>query len=115
MGTNNNYDIRRHRKGDTFEALTFNYVVNGSPSDLTGAAILMDLRVTPQTAPALTLSVGSGITITDDTGGVFNIDKQIIDIAPAEYLYDIEITFASGDVKTWVSGNWTIFQDISRP
>jgi hypothetical protein len=30
------------------------------------------------------------------------------------YLYDIEITFPSGEVRTWISGQFTVVNDITR-
>ena len=42
------------------------------------------------------------------------INKQIINIPEFNYLYDIEITFADGTVKTWVEGNFVIKCDITR-
>jgi hypothetical protein len=62
----------------------------------------------------LTNEVSGGITVLNPpTDGIFKIDSQIVDIEIGNHVYDIEITFANGDVRTYVSGNWLIYQDIS--
>ena len=112
------YDFRDHIKGDTIDAVQFTMEDNTDPDNpvpinLTGAAIRMQLRVDAKSKACLTLSVGSGITITDAVNGVFQVDAQVIDINPALYLYDIEFTIA-GVVKTWICGKWRIIQDITH-
>lgn len=103
-------------KGDTFEQVPFEVKLNNVVVNLTGAVIRMQLRKEYGGIVGLSLtSVGSaGITITSPTLGLFKINKQIINIEPFNYLYDIEITFADGDVKTWISGNFLIKQDVTR-
>ena len=56
----------------------------------------------------------AGITITDDVNGHFKINEQIIDICAYNYLYDIEIEFGDGTVKTYISGNFLIKNDVTR-
>ena len=71
------------------------------PQDLTIAALSLT-------------SVGSaGITITNATGGLFKINQQIIDIEVFNYAYDLQITLASGNRKTRVSGTFSITQEIT--
>lgn len=111
-----NYDFKNHKKGDTFEGVAFTVTKNGSALDLTGASIRMQLREKSETGTlGATYTDGDGITITDPTNGVFTFDKQIIDIRAQKYYYDIEITLASGDVKSYIYGTWTITQDVTQP
>ena len=105
-----------HKKGDTFEAVPFEYLIDTVPLDLTDAVVRMQLR--QQSGGTIFLAFTSvasdGITITDATAGKLKINKQIIDIKSANYLYDIEITLANGDVNTDVSGYFLITEDITR-
>lgn len=109
----------RHIKGDTFEAVNFAMTsgVIPVPIDLTGAVIKMQLRKKAcDIVKALSLtSVGSaGLTITNPALGLFKINKQIINIDPFNYVYDIEITFGSGVVKTYIKGFFLVTPDITR-
>ena len=60
-----------------------------------------------------TFSVSSGITLTDAINGVFAVDAFIVDVDAFKYLYDIQITFTDGVVRTYLKGNFKVNQDIS--
>lgn len=110
------YNFPNHKKGDTFNGIQFTINVNGSPLNLTGASIAMDLRLTPTGASVerFSTAVGEGITIsTPKTAGIFTLDTQIIDIAAGDYYYDIQITLANSTIKTYIGGRWIIEQDIT--
>jgi hypothetical protein len=103
-------------KGDTFEQVTFELLLNDEPYSLEDAIIRMQLRKEYGGIPALSLTsvANAGITITDDANGLFKINEQIIDICAFNYLYDIEIEFGDGTVKTYISGNFVIKNDVTR-
>lgn len=105
-----------HKRGDTFNEVPFEMLLNGTAIDLTDSIIRMQLRKECGGIPVLTLtSVDSaGITITDAINGKFKINEQIIDVASCLYQYDIEIKFSDGVVKTWISGTFNIICDITR-
>jgi hypothetical protein len=113
MAAASTYMIPTHRKGDTFKGVIFAVLVNDVALDLTNAYIRMDMRLTPkkESVKRLTSETNGGITILDD--GKFQINKQIVDVPAAKYVYDIEITLASGDVDTYIAGTWTIVQDVT--
>ena len=109
----------KHIKGDTFEAVNFAMTSGAllSPIDLTGAVIKMQLRKQAcdlVKVISLTSVLSDGITITNPALGLFKINKQIINIDPYNYVYDIEITFGSGVVKTYISGLFLVTPDITR-
>jgi hypothetical protein len=93
-----------HYQGTTFEEMPFEILFNGVPKNLTDAVIHMRLRKEPKGVVFLDLTsvASAGITITNASGGLFKINKQIIDIEPFNYYYDIKITFSDGSVKTWI-------------
>ena len=106
-----------HIKGDTFDEVDFQLKINDTAVNLTGATIKMQLRKNySDTSAALSLtSVSSaGITITDAETGQFKINSQIIDIEVYNYVYDIQITLASGVVKTYVQGGFNITNEVTR-
>jgi hypothetical protein len=104
------------KRGDTFAEVPFQINKDGIPLDLTGAIIHMQLRKSPGSTVYLDLisTASAGITITNAINGAFKINEMILNLEPNVYLYDIEITFLSGEVKTWVSGQFTVINDITR-
>lgn len=106
-----------HTKGDTFNEVAFEVKKNGTAINLTGATIRMQLRKNySDTSAIISLtSVGSaGITITTAASGLFKINAQIIDIEVYNYVYDIQFTLASGEVKTYVKGGFNVTPEVTR-
>lgn len=103
-------------KGDTFEEVTFEVKINNVAVDLTDAIIKMQLRKSKCGVIGLSLTSedNAGLTILNALNGLFCINKQIINIEAYNYVYDIQITFADGVVKTWISGNFQIIEDVTR-
>ena len=93
-------------------AIQFTVVIDGTVLDLTGATIKCVFKQTEASPSALSLAVGTGITLTNPTAGIFTIDKQIISIPVYNYLYDIEITVGTA-VKTYIKGTLNVLQNIS--
>jgi len=96
-------------------AQTFALLADTTPIDLSGSTILIQVRPTPTSSVvALELS-------TDDSsigiGGVDNNQitlNKIVDIAASTYVYDMNVTFPSGEVKTYLWGNFIVSEDISK-
>lgn len=105
-----NYNLPEHRTGDTFRALDCVLKINGQPVDLTGATILCQVRSSPEGAVAMTLAT----SLPDPVNGVFRINEQAVNILPARYYYDVQITRANGFRETYLTGLWEILQDVSR-
>lgn len=105
-----------HIKGDTFEAVNFQMLVNSVALNLTGCTLRMQLRKEYGGVIflALTSVASAGITITNPTSGIFSINRQIINLDAYNYIYDIELIKADGTVKTYVSGNFSITNDVTR-
>jgi hypothetical protein len=106
-----------HTKGDTFNEVAFEVKKNGTAIDLTGATIRMQLRkqyedVTP--ALSLTSASSAGITITNAASGLFKINAQIINIEVFNYVYDIQFTLSSGEVRTYVKGGFNVTPEVTR-
>ena len=106
-----------HTKGDTFNEVAFEVKKNGTALNLTGATIKMQLRkdyndVTPTLS--LTSVSNAGLTITNATSGHFKINEQIINIEVFNYVYDIQFTLASGEVKTYVKGGFNVTPEVTR-
>jgi hypothetical protein len=103
-----------HYKGDTFDQVEFEMKLNGSPVNITGSTIIMELKTGANSSsetPVLSLTsvASNGITITQPTLGKFKINSQVINIPVGYYNYDIAITFADLSVKTYVTGQFKIY------
>jgi hypothetical protein len=105
-----------HIKGDSFEAVNFALLVNTVALNLTGCTLRMQLRKEYGGIVYLSLTsvASAGITITNATTGLFRINKQIINIDANNYIYDIELIKADGTVKTYISGNFYVTNDVTR-
>lgn len=98
-----------HTSGDTFDGFEFTIQLDSIPIDLAGALISMSVSFANTVFLTLNSSNG-GITITDATNGVFQVDEQIISLPPQNYFYEIKIVFYDGSIKTYVKGKWKILQ-----
>ncbi len=94
----------------------------GTIIDLTNYTAKFTVRLNPLDTTAViakTTPSGSGIEITNPTGGILKIILSGTDstIDPKKYVYDLEITNTGGQPDeryTVLSGNFTITSDVSR-
>lgn len=102
------YDFPSHFSGDTFPGLSFTIVKNSLPFDLSDCNIDITFVHEENAAYTYTLDTGNGVAVTNDTGGIFQVDEQIINFYPGLYNYDITIETADTGLYTWVYGTWSI-------
>lgn len=112
------YNIPDHIKGNDFVGVQFNLTLSGSPVDLTGADIEMDLKIDEyqDTPAAAQYSISGGeIAITDAVNGQFEVlVDENIDLEARQYFYDIKITLSGPTlIKTYIRGKWEILQNIT--
>jgi len=103
-----------HKKGDTFKSVNFEVVGNPILPSLSVVKMQLRKECGEVIALSLTSDLNAGITITNAVAGLFKINTQIIDIPKSMYIYDIQLTFSDGMVKTWLSGFFTIECDITQ-
>lgn len=75
-----------------------------APIDLTNIAIKMVFKKQGESTAVLTFEIGTGITLTDAENGVFTVDAFTVPTTPYTYVYDIEFTYPSTVVKTYMQG-----------
>jgi len=93
--------------GDTWEFLGPMNDSSGNPLNLAGASITWKLDKPDNSQNMLTLSLGSGIAITDLPSATILVTvtpTQTLAIAPSSYLDAIIVTLATGEVFTEWSG-----------
>lgn len=107
-----NYNIQIWRN-DTWSQV-FQLTANEVPISLVGAEVEIQVRKKANSSTAeLTLTEGDGITV----GGVDNnqiyLNKQV-DIAAGTYVYDMVVLFPNGNEKTYIWGNFIVYEDITK-
>lgn len=107
------YNVKIWRN-DTWSQ-TFAILADTTPVDLSGCTILIQVRPAPaSTSVLLTLtSANSSISIGGANRNQITLNK-IVDVAAGSYVYDMNVTFPSGEVKTYIWGNFIVQEDITK-
>lgn len=111
------YDFPDQYAGDTVakRRFTVSRTVSGvtSPENLTGVAIRCWLAKAESGQVVLERAIGSGVTVVNAAGGVFDLDAFT---APGEGLYDYDVQFVYPDsrVRTYVAGRIRVRSDVSK-
>jgi len=112
------YNFKTHVRGDGFNGVQFTLsnITTATPIDLTAAIIRCQFRKGSKSGGlSLDLSIGNGITVDDAVNGTFTLDAiSSMELAVSIYYYDVEVTFSSGVVKTYVQGVLEIVNDVTR-
>lgn len=107
------YNVKIWRN-DTWSQ-TFAILADETPVDLSGCTILIQVRPTP-TSDTIALE----LTTDDSSIGIGGISSnqitlnKIVDVTAGSYVYDMNVTFPSGEVKTYLWGNFIVSEDITK-
>jgi hypothetical protein len=109
------YNIPKHRRGDTWKGINaIGIKVNGAPINLSGAKVDMEFREDYDAPAILSLSTTTSTISVLPSLSAFTIPAILIDIPPATYKYDTQITSALGVVNTYMEGTWEIYFDVTK-
>ena len=100
-------------RNDTWQQV-FTLLADTTPISLLGATVYIQVRKGCGGVLALSLTNGSGITI----GGVSNNQitvKKLCDIAKGNYVWDLQVTFQDLSVKTYLEGDFIVYDDVTKP
>lgn len=107
-----NYNIQIWRNDTWSQVLLIE--ANDVPVSLVGAEIEIQIRKTPSSTTAeLTLTEASGITVGGLNNNQITINKDI-NINAGSYVYDMTVLFPNGNEKTYIWGNFIVFEDITK-
>ncbi len=116
MTTPATYNIVTYQGDDDSFVLT--YTIGGVIANLTGYSAQMDVRTrrNASTAIASFSSPSNGISIDGPNGKItVSLPHAITGVlAPADYVYDLQITSPSGLVTTVVQGLFSIVQEVTH-
>lgn len=100
-------------KGDTW-GISFAFKLNDVPINLSSDTIDVAIyKGCSTSAPLWTATNGDGITVTGVDNNVVAISK-IVDLAKGDYIWDFKITYTDGIVKTYLWGDFTIYENINQ-
>jgi hypothetical protein len=101
-------------RNDTW-AQVFAITANNVAVDLSGSTITIQVRKTANASIIdLSLStVDSTITIGGVSNNQITLNKKVT-IAAGSYLYDMNVAFPSGEVKTYIWGTFFVQEDITK-
>lgn len=87
---------------------------NTEPIDLTGSIVEIQVRTRPNaTSAVMTLTEADGITIGGEFFNQITINYPVT-INAGSYVYDLAVEFPNGNIKTYVWGNFIVYQDITQ-
>ena len=86
----------------------------GAAIDLSTAAMKMEVRTRPDGTVKLTLTEGAGLTVGGAGNNVVTVAK-VVDIDDCgSYYYDLQATYNSGVVTTYLKGMFNVLDDITK-
>ena len=89
--------------GETVDEETYQILVNGSPLPITNATLTA--RKVPKGPIALTLGIGTGLTLISGPNAQIRRDRQVLNIEPGRYSYRLKTTHSDGTVLHEVGGS----------
>jgi len=107
------YNYESQYRGDSLDEIEFAIINDdtGLPIPLTGATLKCQFRKPFNGSTVLEITDGSGITVTSAVNGMFVIDTFLIGWDAGLYVYDVEVTFGDGTVRTYVRGTLNLISD----
>lgn len=110
------YNVTIDQGADWYLDVTYDNP-NGTPVNLTSYTAALQLRSLPESATAvLSLSTGSGITITGASGlvAIRATATQTRAIDEGTYFYDLEITSLQSVVTRLIQGQAVVTPEVTR-
>lgn len=111
-----NYNFPPQYRGDTFDAVVMNIKDRATQIgiDISGATIKCQFREPFNGKIIQELTDGNGVTILDAVNGQIMIDEFEITWNAGVYNYDIQVTFNTGTIKTYVKGTVSVEGDTTN-
>jgi hypothetical protein len=93
----------------------FLLTANTVPIDLSTAAVEIEIRktITSSTVELTLTEGGGGITVGGQNNNMITINKDI-NLAAGNYVYDMAVKFSNNNIKTYIWGNFIVYQDITN-
>lgn len=104
------------RRGDSFADQFTLKDASGTAINITGFSFTLTVDPSSEPSDALNNLFALTGTITDAPGGVVEFAPTPVqsDVTPQTYFYDIQQTDGGGAIRTIVTGQYVITQDITK-
>jgi hypothetical protein len=105
------YSVPQHIAGDTWKGISdITITRNGSAIDLTGAYAEFNVKyqIDAPTVVQFNTTNGTMMLVQPASSGQLIIPPQIVDVPPGNYIISLRVTLSSGEVDTFLTGNWPI-------
>lgn len=104
------YDFPNHTKGDSTKNKQITFGI-----DLTGAKVELQFKTQINSKSSFSWTTqDNSIIVNDAINGVITLVTKVIDVAPATYMYDCQVTLSDGTITTYFGGEMIIEQDITN-
>jgi hypothetical protein len=104
-----NHNWYLYRNDSWSVTLTFEDDTN-TPLDLSGVEIEMQIKKSPTATALKSLTIGEGLNV---TGNNVSIDT-IADIPKGSYVWDMQFSYPSGRVVTYLKGVVNVTEDVTK-
>lgn len=103
------------RKGDTYSR-DFTVKDNaGGDYDFTNYNAKLQIKEKSyDTTFKIELTSGNGITLSTGQLSILIDANTMQNMVAKNYYYDLQLTYPSGEIKTWLAGKFTVTQDVTR-
>lgn len=105
------------KKGDTFTGCKMTFY-NGKGTtktvmNLTGAKVVLSFKIVKGRKEIFLFSTENNtITIPTPANGEIFLQPRVMNYEALTYVFDVQVTFAGGRVKTFFTNHWKIVQDV---
>jgi hypothetical protein len=88
---------------------------NTVPINLSTATVEIQIRkkITSTNAELTLTENGGGIVVGGVNNNMITINKDI-DLDAGNYVYDMAVQFSNSNIKTYIWGNFIVYQDITQ-
>lgn len=107
-----NLDIQIWRN-DTW-VQTYALTSNNTPISLVGATVNIQVRKGCGGTLALSITNGNGATIGGTNNNEITVNK-LVNIDKGNYKWDMQVTLQSGNVRTYLEGDFIVYDDVTKP
>lgn len=111
------YNITDQTENDTFDIFNINLFDSlGVAMDLTTvSSVRLQWRRSSEKGKLMeTFTIGAGLTWIDQSLGQLRQPSFAIDWGYGTYHYDVQFTYASGEVKTYLKGTVKIVKEVTQ-
>jgi hypothetical protein len=107
------YNLPDVYQGDSTTTISFEFLLNDVPIDLTGATVLFNFRHKKEDYGFKAGTYNGKVVYTDASLGKFNLLPYRVRGPWGVYDFDVKITYTDGTIYTYIIGTQTVLKDVA--